>query len=142
MTVRDIQSHLEDIYGASVSPQSISNLTAKVSPLVEEWRSRPLQSVYAIIYIDGIRYKVRTDGRIVDKCVYGVMGIDLEGQKDLLGLWIFDSESAKGWLSVLTDLKNRGVLDILILTSDGLTGIQEVVEAAYPQATYQGCVLF
>lgn len=141
MTVRDIQSHLADIYGAEISPQSISNLTAKVSPLVEEWRSRPLQPVYAIVYIDGIRYKVRADGRILDKCVYGVMGIDLDGQKDLLGRWIFDSESAKGWLSVLTDIKNRGVLDILILTSDGLTGIQEAVEAAYPQATYQGCVV-
>ena len=141
MTTRDIQSHLADIYGAEVSPQSISNMTDKVTPLVEEWRNRPLQSVYAIVYIDGIRYKVRADGRIVDKCVYGVMGIDLEGQKDLLGLWIFDSESAKGWLSVLTDLKNRGLLDILILTSDGLTGIQEAVEAVYPQATYQGCVV-
>ena len=79
---------------------------------------------------------------MVEKCVYGVMGIDLEGQKDLLGLWIFLSLSAKGWLAVLTDIKNRGVADILLLTSDGLTGIQEAVEAAYPQATYQVCVLF
>jgi len=88
MTTRDIQSHLTDIYGAEISPQTISNMTDKVTPLVEEWRNRPLQSVYAIVYIDGIRYKVRADGRICDKCVYGVMGIDLEGNKDLLGLWI------------------------------------------------------
>lgn len=93
MTVRDIQSHLDDIYGAEVSPQAISNMTDKVTPLVEEWRNRPLQPIYAIVYIDGIR--VRTDGRICDKCVYGVVGIDLEGQKDLLGRWLFGLETAK-----------------------------------------------
>ena len=86
-------------------------------------------------------YKVRTDGRIKEKCVYGVMGIDLEGQKELLGLWIFDTEGAKNWLTVLTNLKNRDVKDILIITSDGLTGIEEAIEAAFPQAAYQGCVV-
>ena len=127
MTTRDIQSHLYDIYGAEVSPTTVSNMTARVQPLVEEWRNRPLQSIYPIIYIDGIRYKVRADGRIKEKCVYGVMGVDIEGYKEMLGLWIFDTEGAKSWLSVLTDLKNRGVKDILILTSDGLTGIEDAV---------------
>ena len=141
MTTRDIQSHLYDIYGAEVSPTTVSNMTARVQPLVEEWRSRPLQSIYTIVYIDGLRYKVRADGRIKEKCVYGVMGIDLEGMKEMLGLWIFDTEGAKSWLSVLTDLKNRGVKDILILTSDGLTGIENAVEAAFPDTAYQGCVV-
>ena len=141
MTTRDIQSHLYDIYGAEVSPTTVSNMTARVQPLVEEWRSRPLQSLYSIVYIDGRRYKVRADCRIKEKCVYGVMGIDIEGYKEMLGLWIFDSEGAKSWLSVLTDLRNRGVSDILILTSDGLTGIEDAVEATFPGAAYQGCVV-
>ena len=141
MTTRDIQSHLYDIYGAEVSPTTISNMTHRVQPLVEEWRTRPLQSIYAIVYIDGLHYKVRADGRIKEKCVYGVMGVDIEGYKEMLGLWIFDTEGAKSWLSVLTDLRNRGVKDILIITPDGLTGIEDAIEAAFPNAAYQGCVV-
>ena len=94
MTTRDIQSHLYDIYGAEISPATVSNMTARVQPLVAEWRTRPLQSIYSIVYIDGLRYKVRADGRIKDKCVYGVMGVDIEGYKEMLGLWIFDTRSA------------------------------------------------
>jgi putative transposase len=141
MTTRDIRGHLLDIYGAEVSHSTISRMTDKVAPLVEQWRNRPLESVYAIVFIDGIRYKVRTDGRIRDKSVYGVMGIDLDGKKDLLGLWIFDTETSRDWLKVFSDLKNRGVRDILILTSDGLAGIEDAVSAAFPQTSYQGCVV-
>ena len=95
MTVRDIQSHLEDIHGATISPQTISNMTDRVLPKLEEWRSRPLQEIYSIAYIDGQRYKVRSDGQVKDKKVYGVLGIGLEGKKDLLGLWISETENAK-----------------------------------------------
>lgn len=141
MTVRDIAEHLVDIYGAAVSPQTISHMTDRVMPLVVEWRNRPLMEVYPIIYIDGIRYKVREDGRIKTKCVYGVVGIDLDGYKELLGLWIFDTETANNWLKVLSDLKNRGVVDILVLCSDGLSGIEEAVAASFPHTDYQGCVV-
>lgn len=141
MTVRDIQSHLEDLYEASISAQTISNITDRILPQVEEWRNRQLESIYAIVYIDGHRYRVRTDGRVQDRTVYAVLGIDLSGQKDLLGLWVSGSENAKYWLHVLTDLKNRGVKDILIVTSDDLPGIQDAISAVYPDTEYQGCVV-
>ena len=141
MTVRDIQSHLEDIYGADISPQTISNMTDRVLPVLEEWRNRMLEEIYAVVYIDGLRCKVRDNGVIKSKTVYGVIGIDLEGKKDVLGLWIGDTESAKYWLQVLTDLKNRGVKDVLIITSDDLPGIEEAISAVYPEAAYQGCVV-
>jgi transposase-like protein len=141
MTVRDIQSHLEEIYGASVSPQTISKMTDRILPKVEEWRNRPLQELYSIVYIDGQRYKIRSDGQVKNKTVYVVMGIDMNGRKDILGLWISETESAKYWLKVMTDLKNRGVKDILIITSDDLSGIENAIQAVYPDAEYQGCVV-
>jgi len=141
MTVRDIQSHLEDIYGAEISTQTISNMTDRILPKVEEWRNRPLKEIYSILYIDGQRFKVRSDGQVKEKTVYTVLGIDMEGNKDILGLWISETESAKYWLSVLTDIKNRGVKDILIITSDDLPGIQDAIKAVYPESVYQGCVV-
>jgi putative transposase len=141
MTVRDIQSHLEEIYGASISAQTISNMTDKILPVVEEWRNRALREIYSILYIDGQRFKVRSDGQVKEKTVYTVLGIDIEGNKEILGLWIAETESAKYWLSVLTDIKNRGVKDILIITSDDLPGIEDAIKAAYPEALYQGCVV-
>jgi putative transposase len=141
MTVRDIQSHLEEIYGASISAQTISNMTDKILPVVEEWRNRALREIYSIVYIDGQRFKVRSDGQVKEKTVYTVLGIDIEGNKEILGLWIAETESAKYWLSVLTDIKNRGVKDILIITSDDLPGIEDAIKAAYPEALYQGCVV-
>ena len=141
MTVRDIQSHLEDIYNASISAQTISNITDRILPQVEEWRSRQLEPVYSIVYIDGHRYRVRMDGRVQDRTVYAVLGIDLSGRKDLLGLWVSGSENAKYWLQVFTDLQNRGVKDMLILTSDDLPGIEDAVKSVYPQVEYQGCVV-
>jgi len=141
MTVRDIQSHIEEIYGGEISAQTISNITDKVLPHVEEWRNRQLKEVYAITYIDGIRYKVRSNGTVKDKRVYGVIGIDLEGNKDVLGLWIAETESAKYWLSVLTEIRNRGVKDILIITSDDLPGIRDAISAVYLEVAYQGCVV-
>jgi len=141
MTVRDIQSHIEEIYGGEISAQTISNITDRVLPLVEEWRNRQLQEVYAITYIDGIRYKVRSNGTVKDKTVYGMIGIDLEGNKDVLGLWIAETESAKYWLTVMTEIRNRGVKDILIMTSDDLPGIREAITSVYPEIAYQGCVV-
>jgi putative transposase len=141
MTVRDIQSFIGEIYGGEVSPQTISNITDRVLPLMEEWRNRQLKEIYAITYIDGIRFNVRSNGQVKDKTVYGVIGIDLEGNKDVLGLWIAETESAKYWLGVLTELRNRGLKDILIITSDDLSGIQEAIKAVYPDAAYQGCVV-
>ena len=116
MTVRDIQSHLEEIYGAEISAQTISNMTDKILPKVEEWRNRALREIYSIVYIDGQRFKVCSDGQVKEKTVYTVLGIDIEGNKEILGLWIAETERAKYWLSVLTDIKNRGVKDILIIT--------------------------
>ena len=141
MTVRDIQSHLEEIYGASISAQTISNMTDRILPAVEEWRSRALREIYSIVNIDGQRFKVRSDGQVKEKTVYTVLGIDIEGNKDILGLWIAETESAKYWLSVLTEIKNRGVKDILIITSDDLPGIEDAIKASYPEALYQGCVV-
>ena len=141
MTVRDIQSHLEEIYGAEISTQTISNMTDKILPKVEEWRNRALREIYSIVYIDGQRFKVRSDGQVKEKTVYTVLGIDVDGYKDILGLWIADTESAKYWLSVLTDIKNRGVKDILIITSDDLSGIEDAIKAVYPESVYQGCIV-
>jgi transposase-like protein len=141
MTVRDIQSHLDEIYGASISAQTISNMTDRILPAVEEWRNRALKEIYAILYIDGQRFKVRSDGQVKEKTVYTVLGIDIEGNKEILGLWIAETESAKYWLSVLTEIRNRGVKDILIITSDDLPGIEDAIKAAYPEALYQGCVV-
>lgn len=141
MTVRDIQSHLEEIYGAEISSSTISNMTDRIMPKVEEWRNRALKEIYSILYIDGQRFKVRSDGQVKEKTVYTVLGIDIDGYKDILGLWIADTESAKYWLSVLTDIKNRGVKDILIITSDDLSGIEDAIKAVYPESVYQGCVV-
>ncbi len=141
MTVRDIQSHLEEIYGASISAQTVSNMTDRILPALEEWRNRALKEIYSILYIDGQRFKVRSDGQVKEKTIYSVLGIDIEGDKDILGLWIAETETAKYWLSVLTDIKNRGVKDILIITSDDLPGIEEAIKAVYPEALYQGCVV-
>jgi len=141
MTVRDIQSHLEDIYNASVSAQTISNITDRILPQVEEWRDRQLEPIYAIVYIDGHRYRVRKDGRVQTRTVYAVLGIDLDGQKDILGLWISGTESAKYWLSVFTELRNRGVKDMLIATSDDLPGVEDAIKSVYPEVEYQGCVV-
>lgn len=141
MTVRDIQSHIEDIYNASISTQTISNITDRILPQVEEWRDRQLEPIYSIVYIDGHRYRVRKDGRVQDRTIYAVLGIDLDGQKDILGLWISGVESSKYWLEVFTNLRNRGVQDILIAASDDLPGIETALKSVYPQVEYQGCVV-
>lgn len=141
MSTRDIQSHVEEIYGLEVSPTMVSNITEKVSSMVEEWQNRPLEALYPIVYFDAIHYKVRDNGRVVSKAVYTCLGIDLQGQKDMLGLWIGEAEGASFWLSVLTELKNRGVQDILIACVDGLKGFPEAIESVFPKVSVQLCVI-
>jgi putative transposase len=141
VSTRDIQDHLAHLYGIDVSPTMISNVTNKIVPLIKEWQNRPLQGVYAVVFMDAIHFKVKQDGAIVNKAAYMVIGIDLDGSKDVLGMWIGENESAKFWLSVLNDLKNRGVQDILITCVDNLAGFSQAISACYPETEIQKCVI-
>lgn len=142
MTVRGTQAHLEEIYGVDVSPELISKITDAVLEERLAWQSRPLDRVYPIMYLDAIVVKIREDRIVVNRPVYIAMGVDIEGRKQVLGLWLGKGdEGAKFWLSVLTELKNRGVKDVLIACCDGLTGFPDAIEATWPQATVQTCVV-
>jgi putative transposase len=141
MTVREIQAHLEEMYGAEVSPTLISTVTDAVMDEAKAWQSRPLDALYPIVYLDCIHVKSRDAGAVKVKAVYLALGIDLNGQKQLLGLWIAQTEGAKFWLQVVTELKNRGVQDIFIACVDGLKGFPEAIESVYPQTAVQLCVV-
>lgn len=141
MTVRDIQTHLSELYGTEISRDLISGMTDAVLEDVAEWRNRPLDKVYPIVFIDGFVAKCRLDGRVCNRAVYVIYGITLEGRKDVLGLYLGENEGAKFWLQVLTALKNRGLEDIFILCADGLKGLPESVEATFPKAIFQTCVV-
>ncbi len=141
MTTRDISSHIEEIYGIKLSASSISNITEKVSSIIAQWQSRPLEAIYVIVYLDAIFYKVREKGKVVNKAAYTVLGIDENGEKDILGLWIKESEGASFWLSILTELNNRGVKDILITCVDGLKGFPEAINTVFPQTEIQLCII-
>jgi putative transposase len=142
MTVRDVRAHLAEIYGVDVSPDLISKVTDGVWDELEEWRNRPLDPVYPILYIDAFNIKIR-DGIVANRPVYLAVGVDVEGRKHVLGFWIGDSdgEGSKFWLSVLTELRNRGVEDVLIVCCDGLKGLPEAIEATWPEAVVQTCVI-
>lgn len=141
MSTRDIQSHIEDIYGIELSPTTISNITEKVLEKVSEWQSRPLARIYPIVYFDAIHFKVRQEGKVLTKAAYTALGIDSEGYKDLLGIWIGEAEGANFWLGVLTEMRNRGVEDIFIACVDGLKGFPEAIETVFPRAEVQLCVI-
>jgi transposase-like protein len=142
MTVRDIQETLQELYGVDVSPSTLSAITDKVWELVESWQSRPLANLYPIIYLDAIHIKMRREGKVENTAVYVVLGVDLEGHRDVLGHWVGDgSESANFWLSVITDLQSRGVKDILIACMDGLTGFKDAVLAVFPKTDIQRCII-
>ena len=141
MTTRDIQGHLQEIYGVEVSPGLISNVTEAVVEEVKAWQSRPLEPLYPILYLDALFVKMRHEGRVENRAVYVALGVDLEGRKDVLGLWTSGSEGAKFWLSVLTELRNRGVKDLFIVCVDGLKGFPQAIEAVYPQAQVQYCIV-
>ena len=141
MTTRQISDTIEDIYGFDVSEGFISDVTDKILPQIEEWQNRPLDDVYPVIYIDAIHYSVRDNGVIVKKADYVILGLTMEGRKEVLSLAIGENESAKFWLNALNELKNRGVQDIMIICADGLTGIKEAITAAFPKTDYQRCMV-
>jgi transposase-like protein len=142
MTQRDIEAQLAEMYGIEVSAQTVSTITNKVLPLVEAWQSRPLAAVYPILYLDAIHYKLRKDHKIENRAIYIVLAVDLEGYKDVLGHWVSDGEEgASFWLSVVTDLKNRGVEDVFIACVDGLTGFKEAIRSVFPQVEIQRCII-
>ena len=141
MSTRDIQAHIQEIYGAEISPTAVSHITEKVLDVAKEWQTRPLEKTYPITYFDAIHYKVKQDGKVVSKAAYTCLGIDLEGRKEVLGLWIGESEGAKFWLRVFTELKNRGVEDIFISCMDGLKGMPEAIHAVFPKAEIQLCIV-
>ena len=141
MSVRDIQSEMEELYGIDVSPAMISKITDKVVEAAAEWQSRELDEIYPIVYMDAMHFKVRDDNKIVSKAAYICMALDMKGKKDILGIWIGESEGAKFWLSVCNDLKNRGVEDILIACMDGLKGLPEAIKTVYPDVSIQTCIV-
>ncbi len=141
MSTRDIQYHLKDIYGIEVSPDLISSVTDKVMEDIKAWQTRPLARLYPILYLDAVRVKVRDNGHIVNKAVYLALGVGLDGQKDVLGMWIAETEGAKFWAMILTELKNRGVEDIFIICVDGLKGFSEAIEGIYPPTQVQLCIV-
>jgi len=141
MTTRDIQTHLEEMYGVEVSPTLVSQVTEAVTEEVRLWQNRPLDDIYPIVYLDAVRIKVKHNGQIITKAVYLAIAVTMEGIKDVLGMWAAETEGAKFWLSILTELKNRGVKDILIACVDGLKGFPEAIEVAYPQTQVQLCIV-
>lgn len=141
ISTRDIQTHIEDIYGVKLSASSISNITESMMGVIKEWQSRPLESVYPIVFLDAIHYKVREDGKVLSKAAYTCLAVDLCGYKDMLGIWIGQAESAKFWMNILTELRNRGVKDILIACVDGLTGFTDAIAAVFPETRVQKCII-
>jgi len=141
MSTREIQGHLQEAYGVEVSPTLISDVTDAVVDEVKGWQNRPLEAIYGVVYLDALYVKMRHEGRVENRAVYVAIGIDLEGRKDVLGLWTSGNEGAKFWLGVLTELKNRGVKDILIVCVDGLKGFPQGIEAVFPEARVQLCIV-
>lgn len=141
VSTRDIQKTMNEMYGIDVDDGRVSKITDKLLPVIREWQERPLQGIYAHLILDAVHYSVRDNGSVVKKAAYVIIGTDLEGQKDVLGIWLGASESAKYWLAVLNGLKNRGVRDILIASVDGLTGFVEAINTAFPNTEVQRCVI-
>jgi putative transposase len=141
MTTREIQGHLQDIYQVEISPPLISEVTDAVWDEVQTWQRRPLEPLYPILYLDALFVKMRHEGRVENRPVYVAMGMDMEGQKDVLGLWTGDTEGAKFWLTILTELRNRGVKDVFIACVDGLSGFPEAIETVFPHAMVQLCIV-
>ena len=141
MTTNDIESHMRELYDIEISDSTISRITDKLLPIVKEWQERPLEEIYAVVFMDAIHYHVRNEGRIVKRAVYIAIRIDMDGHKDVLGMYVGQNESAKFWLSILNGLKNRGVSDILIACVDGLTGFPQAIEAVFPKTEIQQCII-
>jgi len=137
----DISEQVKELYGVEMSAETVSNITNRILPLVSEWQNRSLEETYSFVFMDAIHYKVREDKRIVVKAAYVVIGVNLDGQKEVLGIWIGANESSKFWISVLNDLKNRGVQNVLIFCVDGLNGFKEAIGATFPFAKIQRCII-
>jgi putative transposase len=141
MSYNDMAAHLQEIYGLEISNATLSAITDKIIPTVKEWQARPLENVYPIVWLDAIHYKIRENGKVTSKAVYTILGVNIEGRKEVLGLYISENEGANFWLQVLTDISNRGVNDILIACVDGLKGFPEAIETIFPQTEVQLCVV-
>jgi Transposase and inactivated derivatives len=141
MTTSDIESHIQEIYGLDCSDTTISRITDKILPVVREWQSRPLEEIYAVVFMDAIHFHVRSEGHIIKKAVYIAFGVRMDGTREVLGMWIGENESAKFWTSVMNGMKNRGVNDILIACVDGLTGFTNAIEAVFPKTEVQQCII-
>jgi len=141
MSFRDISAHIKDMYDTDISASTLSAITDKVIPLVKEWQVRPLEDTYCIVWLDGMHYKVKQEGRVQSRCVYNILGITTEGRKEILGMYVSESEGANFWLSVLTDLQTRGVKDILIACIDNLKGFAEAISTVFVQTEVQSCIV-
>ncbi len=141
MSTSDIEDHIRDIYGLEISDTTVSRITDKVLPVAKEWQQRPLESVYAVVFLDAIHYHVRSEGQIIKKAVYIAIGVNMDGRKDVLGMWVGENESAKFWAGVLNSLRNIGVEDILIACTDNLTGFSQAIEAVFPKTDIQNCII-
>lgn len=141
MSTGDIEAHIRDIYGLAVSDATVSRITDKVLPVAREWQQRPLESIYAVVFLDAIHYHVRSEGQVMKKAVYIAIGIDLDGRKDVLGMWAGENESARYWATILNGLRNRGVEDIFIACTDNLTGFSAAIEAVFPKTEIQNCIV-
>jgi len=141
MSLRDISSHLKEMYDADISHSTLSAITDRIIPTIKEWQARPLESVYCMVWLDAMHYKVKDQGRIVARAVYHILGINMDGRKELIGMYVSESEGANFWLSVLSDLRNRGVADILIACIDNLKGFAEAIQTTFPKAEVQSCIV-
>jgi len=141
MTTADIKNYMLDIYGVEISKDMVSGITDKVLPLVSEWQTRPLAALYPIVYLDAVHFKVRDNGRIISKAAYTMLGVNIDGRKEILGIWIGENEGAKFWMGLLNEIKNRGVEDILISCIDGLSGFSEAIKATFPKTEIQQCII-
>ena len=141
MSLRDISNHIKEMYDTEISATTLSGITDRIIPQIKEWQSRPLDEVYCIVWLDAMHYKVKEDGRVTSRAVYNILGINTEGRKELLGMYISESEGANFWLSVLTDLQNRGVKDILITCIDNLKGFAEAITSIFPETEVQSCIV-
>ena len=141
MSFRDISSHLKEMYDADISHSTLSAITDRIIPTIKEWQARSLEAMYCIVWLDAMHYKVKDEGRVVSRAVYHILGINIEGRKELIGMYVSESEGSNFWLGVLSDLRNRGVEDILIASIDNLKGFAEAIQSTFPKAEIQSCIV-
>lgn len=141
MSTRDIHDQMNELYGVEVSAEMVSKITDKIIPEIREWQARVLDPLYTFVFMDAIHYKVRTEGRVVNRAAYVIIGVNINGNKDVLGIWIGENETSKFWLNILNQLKNRGVKDVLVFSVDGLPGMKEAIQAVFPQSEIQRCII-